>query len=129
MTDREAIRERIQEQLAAAERASERSLALAGEVAELTGDAISGDGEVRVRVDHRGLVEEIQLTERAFALTPEELRDVILATADVAIRDLQEQAEPLQASLGPAVDPSDTTVMDELDRLLTGTPQGRTGDE
>jgi len=117
-----AWRTAIDEQLRQALAASERAREVAERIAELTGDATSDDGTVRVVVDHHGFVQQVVLADRAREHGAEGLGALVVAVTQAAIADLRAQAAPLQAEVAaPPVDLHDTSLLDTLDAVLRGT--------
>jgi len=117
------LRERVRESLARAQESAALAQELAAKLATLSGSARSGDGGVRVAVDHRGLVTAVTFTERALGDGVDGLRESVLETTSHAVGDLRIQAERLQAPLrAGATSLQDTSVLDAYDDLLTAGP-------
>lgn len=114
---RELIERNLESALAKQVEASE----VLAQISAIVGRGSSRTG-VRTSVDHRGLVTDVVLSERAVDLPLDELRAEVLSSVEEARADVRHQAAPLQAQL--VTDPrpleDQTEVLDALDRLVRG---------
>ncbi len=125
MSDAERLRQLVEKSLQQAAEVSARAQGIAGELARLTGTGRSADGGVRVVVDHRGIVTDLEIAPVALRDGVGQARADVLEATEAALADLREQAAPLQAQLLLPDDPlGDTDVLDAYDRLLTGETGG-----
>lgn len=118
----ETLAERVEQALADAHRASARAKRAAVELEELRGHGRSGHGEVRVEVDHRGLLQDVTLQPSAMALEPGALREAVLASIAAAGADLRSQAAEITKDIHPDPRPlaEQTEMFDVAERLMRG---------
>ncbi|GIG22543.1 hypothetical protein Cch01nite_32670 [Cellulomonas chitinilytica] len=121
MSDIGRLHAQVESTLEAAFAAAARAAQVAGEVAALTGQGTDPRGGVRIHVDHRGLLSDVQVAASATEAGTDGLRTAVLAAYRAAVADVQQQAAPLQAQLaGPRVDLTDTSLLDGFDAVLRG---------
>lgn len=121
MDQRKELRELIEMNLESALAKQVEAGEVLAEISRIVGNGSSRTG-VRTSVDHRGLVTDVVLSERAVDLPLDELRTEVLSSIEAARADVRYQAAPLQALL--VTDPrpleDQTEVLDALDALVRG---------
>lgn len=111
----------VESTLEAAFAAAARAAEVTEQVSRLVGQGTDPQQVVRVRVDHRGLLSDVQVTAAATQDGTDGLRTAVLAAYRAAVADVQEQAAPIQAQLaGPRVDLNDSSLLDQYDAVLKG---------
>ena len=125
MSEADRLQQLVEKSLQQAAEVSARAQEVAGELARLSGIGRSDDGGVRVVVDHRGIVTDIEIAPVALRDGVGQARADVLEATEAALADLRERAAPIQARLLLPEDPlGDTDVLDAYDRLLTGETGG-----
>ncbi|GAA3809405.1 YbaB/EbfC family nucleoid-associated protein [Cellulomonas soli] len=126
MSEAERLHRRAATTFAEGLAAAAQAAQVQAQVATLSGHGTDERRTARVRVDHRGLLVAVQLSPDATADGTDALRSAVLSAYAEAIADVRAQAQPLQATLtAPAVDLSETSLLDDFDALLRGTGGAR----